>query len=194
MCSGTMARDDAELRVRGGVAERAELRLTAEAPRDARRVDDVVAVRRARASLQRRGEIGAKRPELAQVGNDDTSRARRKPSRERTMNVAAGLVMPGRKRSHVEWQTTWEKPASHGFARSVTSGEDDVMVVKRTAGNAEVATHVYEDEVRGPSTVTRTGLDDARGCASPGASTTSPRAPKRRVRKRFERDRLSPWR
>ena len=51
-------------------AELAELLLAAELLRDARRVDDVVAVRRARARLQRRREVEVRDAEVAQVRHE----------------------------------------------------------------------------------------------------------------------------
>jgi len=66
--------DHAEAGVAGGGAERAELRLAAEVAGDARRVDDVVAVRRAAPRLQDGREVEMGDAELARVRQRDLPR------------------------------------------------------------------------------------------------------------------------
>ncbi len=65
-----VVRDDVQHDAEPGRAELAELLLAAEILRDPRRIDDVVAVRRARSRLERRGEVQVRDPEVAQVRHE----------------------------------------------------------------------------------------------------------------------------
>ena len=74
-----VVRDDVEDRAEavrvGRLAERAQLLLAAEIGRDARRVDDVVAVHRAGPRLQHGREVEVRDAEIPHVGEDDLAHA-----------------------------------------------------------------------------------------------------------------------
>src|SRR5262249_53354525 len=74
LARGHVVRDDVDDDVEARLAERTETRLAAEVFRDAPRVDDVVAVRRAATRLQDRREVEVADAELAQVRNELTRR------------------------------------------------------------------------------------------------------------------------
>ena len=65
-----VVRDDVEHDRQAGGPERPQARLAPERVRDARRVDDVVAVRRAGPRLQRRREVQVRDAEVAQVRDE----------------------------------------------------------------------------------------------------------------------------
>ena len=65
-----VVRDDVEHDGQSRRAERTELLLAAEILRDARRIDDVVAVCRARARLERRREVEVRNAQVAQVRDE----------------------------------------------------------------------------------------------------------------------------
>ena len=111
-----MVRDDVEQHPEAGLArrgaERAELGLAAQVLRDTRRVDDVVAVRRAAAGLQRRREIEVRSAELGDVGNGDLPRGAEVEVLGQLEAVGAPEIGHGRRRS------ASERPTSVTFARA----------------------------------------------------------------------------
>ena len=94
---GHVVRDDVEHDAEPGrapPAERAELVLAPERLRDARRVDDVVAVRRALAGLERRREVEVRDAEVAQVGHERPARRSRGPARAGAGRCSAKAATP----------------------------------------------------------------------------------------------------
>jgi hypothetical protein len=79
LARGHVVRDDVEHDTETRRAERAELLLAAEVFRDPRRIDDVVAVRRAGASLEGRRQVEVRDAELAQVRDEFARRAKAEP-------------------------------------------------------------------------------------------------------------------
>ena len=105
-----VVRDDVEDHAEAGGGERAELVLAAERLGDVARVDDVVAVLRALARLQRRREVEVRDAELAQV--------RHELARLREAEVRRQLQAVGRAKVTLGTAQHRERPALDDDARA----------------------------------------------------------------------------
>src|SRR5262249_1526880 len=105
--------DDAE----PGLAEPPELLLAAEIVRHARRVDDVVAVRRAAARLQHRRQVQVADAEVAEVGHESARLTEAEPRPER---------QPGRR----------AQVGAHASRRRTTTERESIGTTSRAAYSA----------------------------------------------------------
>ncbi len=92
-----VVRDDVEHDAELGLAQGAKLGLAAELFRQVRWIDDVIAVRRLRAGLHRRGQIQMADAEIAEIG-DELSRAAEVEVREELETVGAAEYGSGHRR------------------------------------------------------------------------------------------------